>query len=123
MKSNKFWIALLGAVIVISAVAAFMLRQGQADIALIYQDGQLIQSIDLSAVTEPYSFVVESLTETNRIAVENGRIRISESNCPDEACIRQGWIAGGNTPIVCLPHRLIIKLETATAPDIDAIAR
>jgi len=25
-------------------------------------------------------------------------------------------------PVVCLPHRLIIKLEGGSAPDVDAVA-
>ena len=123
MKSNRFWIALFAAILIISTVAAFLLRQGPANRVNVYQDGEFIKSVYLSEVEEPYTFTVEHENGTNLISVENGRIRISGADCPDGACIRQGWVGGGNTPIVCLPHRLVIKPETATAPDIDAIAR
>ena len=123
MKSNKFWIVVIGALLLVSAGAALALRQAPADVACIYQDGVLIDKVDLSAVAEPYSFTVDSRFGTNTISVENGRICISEADCPDGSCIHQGWLSGGATPIVCLPHRLMIKLETSKPPDVDAVAR
>ena len=48
---------------------------------------------------------------TNRIVVEPGRICVSEANCPDGICISQGWLSDQDVPIVCLPHRLIIKIK------------
>ena len=123
MKSNKFWIIILAAVLLISLITAFALRQKPANIARITLDGEVIEIIDLSAVSEPYSITVECEAGTNVVSVENGRIRISEADCPDGACIRQGWIGGGSTPIVCLPHKLIIELDRTEAPELDAIVR
>jgi len=123
MKSNKVWIIILGVVLIISAATAFLLRQGPANMARITLDGELIEIIDLSAVSEPYTITVECEAGTNVISVEKGRIRVSEASCPDGACVRQGWISGGATPIVCLPHKLIIELERTETPDVDAIVR
>jgi len=121
LKSNKFWIIILGVVLLVSAAAAFLLARTPASIALIELDGILIERLDLSTVAEPYSFTVESNSGFNIISVDKGRIRISESDCPDGICVRQGWISGGSVPIVCLPHRLIIRLEGGETPVVDAI--
>ena len=121
MRSNKIWICTLGGVLIISVVAVVLLRQGPANRANIYLDGELIKTVDLSAVAEPYTFMVESEAGTNIISVENGKIRVSDADCPDGSCIRQGWISGGATPIVCLPHKLVIELENKAPPDVDAI--
>ena len=123
MKSHRFWIVALGLVVLACAAAAFALRQGRAERARIYLDGELIETIDLSAVAEPYTLVVESDGGENVIAVENGRIRVLEADCPDGACVRQGWIGNGVTPIVCLPHGLVIELDRGKKQDIDAVAR
>ena len=122
MKSNKFWIVLLSAILLVSVITAATLRHGTANQAYIYLDGKLIESLNLSEITEPYSFAVESETGINVITVENGRICVSEADCPDGSCVRQGWISGGATPIVCLPHKLVIELETTSSPDVDAVA-
>ena len=123
MRTNKFWIIILAAVLLLSLITAFALRQTPANIAHITLDGEVIEVINLSAVSEPYAINVECEAGTNVISVENGRICISEADCPDGACLRQGWISGGATPIVCLPHKLIIELVRSENPDLDAIVR
>ena len=122
MKSNRFWIFILGFILLASLIITVMLRRGPASDALVYLDGELIESLDLSSVTVPYSFTIESEAGINVIAVEKGRIRVSDADCPDGSCIRQGWISGGATPIVCLPHKLVIELENSAPPEVDAVA-
>ena len=121
MKSNKFWIAALVGIILLSAAAAFMLRQKPLDRALIFQNGILITQIDLATVAEPYSFTIESDAGINTISVEPGRICVTDANCHDKLCVRQGWLGSGSVPIVCLPNKLIIKLESSAATGVDAI--
>ena len=48
----------------------------------------------------------------NVIEVERGRIRVAEADCPDQVCVRQGWISNSVVPIACLPHRLVIQLDS-----------
>ena len=120
-KSNKFWCTVLCGMLLISAAAGAILRQVPANEAHIYQNGKLIEKIDLSAITAPYYFSAESETGINVIAAETGRIRVSEADCPDGTCIRQGWVSSGTTPIICLPHRLVIRLIGSKSPDIDAL--
>ena len=112
---------MLGGIILLSAATAFWLQQAPVNNARIYQDGVLIKHLDLSAVVELYSFPVERGTGFNVIAVERGRIRVLEANCPDGSCVRQGWVSGGSIPIVCLPHRLVIRLEGGVPLDVDAV--
>ena len=121
LKSNRFWIFLLCGLLVISAIAVVVLRQGPADKAYVYLDGELIEILDLLSIDKPYSFTVECENGINIVTVERGRIRISDADCPDRSCVRQGWLSGGMTPIVCLPHKLVIELKYTSRPDVDAI--
>ena len=121
MKSNKFWIVILGVVLVASAATAFLLRQKPADRADIFQDGVLIGSYDLSAPAEAYTIVVTSGSKENIVCIDHGRVCISDANCPDKLCVRQGWISSGAAPVVCLPNRVVIRLESSAAPDVDAV--
>ena len=119
MRSDKFWLAVLGLAVVVSAAAVLLPGQTAASRALVYLDGALIESIELSAVPEPYTFSVGS-PGFNAIEVERGRIRVSDANCSDRFCVRQGWASGGAVPIVCLPHRLVIVFEGGASADLDA---
>jgi hypothetical protein len=98
-----------------------LLNKSTGNHANIYQNGELIEILDLSEINGFYTFTIENEIGMNKIEVENGSIRVSESDCRDASCVRQGWISSGARPIVCLPHRLVIQLENATAPDVDAV--
>lgn len=113
MKSTKFWVILTAVLLALSLAAAVLTLRGKTGSAVvsIYQDGQLLQTIDLSRVDEPYTFTVDGPAGTNTIQVEPGRIRVSHADCPDQICVNQGWISNGVAPIVCLPNRLVIQIE------------
>ena len=121
MKSNRYWIILLSGILIICVLIIFALNQPQAEWAFIYQDGVLLEDINPVNLSVPVSFTVEYISGKNQITVEQGRIRVSEANCPDGLCVRQGWINNTAIPIVCLPHRLIIRLDVDHTRDIDAI--
>ena len=111
MKSNKFWLIVLGCIVLISALLIFLLRQPAASYARIYHDGELTDKVNLSAVTAPFTKQIDSNGGVNVIEIEYGRIRMLTADCPDRSCVRQGWISGGVFPIVCLPNRVVIMLE------------
>lgn len=60
----------------------------------------------------------------NIITVENGAVYMSEANCRDGLCIRQGRMKNAAKTIVCLPHNLIVRLTGESAgggDDLDVI--
>ena len=120
MKSNKFWLVVLGVAVLVSAVTALLLGRAPVSYAHIYHNSVLTDSVNLAAVTESFAIVVESADGFNMIDVERGRIRVSRADCPDGICVRQGWVSSGVIPLVCLPNRLVIMLEGAGA-DVDAV--
>ena len=108
----------------ISVIAVLLMQQdnGSADMtAEIYLDSECIKTIDLSSVETPYSFTVEGKYGSNVISVEPGKIRVSEADCPDLVCVNQGWQSTGAAPIVCLPHKLVIKLIPNNPDNTDGI--
>ena len=46
----------------------------------------------------------------NILVIEEGEAYIKESACPDHLCERQGKILREGERIVCLPHRLTVKI-------------
>lgn len=122
MKKTGFWIALIAALLVLSVVAMLIVqRSAQGGTAKIWQDGVLIETIDLTEVTEPYTFAVEAADGgVNVISVERGRICVVQADCPDGVCVKQGWISDSSSPIACLPHGLIIEI-TGSDSEIDSV--
>lgn len=92
----------------------------------IYQNGELIQNIALSQVSENYSFTVSGEGGAyNTVVVSPEGVRISEASCPDKLCIHQGSLPGSLLPITCLPNRLVIRLtdtgRTDSSDTVDAL--
>lgn len=79
--------------------------------AEIYQNGELIQSISLDSVTEPYTFMLHGENGCeNEIEVRPGSIGIISASCPDKVCVNQGFVDNSLLPIVCLPNNVVIQV-------------
>jgi hypothetical protein len=48
---------------------------------------------------------------SNTIEVSDGQIRVVDASCTGKDCVHQGAISSPGQTIVCLPHRLVIKIE------------
>ena len=79
----------------------------------IFQNGELLQSISLDSVEEPYTFTVTGDNDCrNEIEVRPGSIGIISADCPDKLCVHQGFIHSSLLPITCLPNHLVIQIRT-----------
>ena len=109
---TRVWIGTLAIAfaVCLAAAAVVWLLPGSRRVARVSVDGAVVREIDLSAVTAEGSFVVEGVGGTNTVTVRPGGVCVSAADCPDQVCVKRGWLEGGAAPIVCLPHRLVIEL-------------
>lgn len=117
------WIVILAMLFAVCGIAWFLTNRTDSNltVAKIYVDGELVREIDLEQLLEETEFTIETDSGTNVIRARHGAICMAEADCPDQTCVKQGWIQGSATPIVCLPHRVVIQLETSQAQEIDII--
>ncbi|HPT70596.1 MAG TPA: NusG domain II-containing protein [Syntrophomonas sp.] len=85
-------------------------RPGDSIIAVITQDGQLIERIDLQQVKEPRQIILPGQYH-EIIEVEKGRIRFKQADCPDKICVNTGWLEKPGEVAVCMPNRAVVKIE------------
>jgi len=107
----KLLIALLAAAVVVSA-ACLLLRNRKTEhpVARITRDGTVLEEINLAGVDKPRTLTFEDESGSNTVQVEKGRVRVSEADCPDQICVKQGWISDSTVPIVCLPHKFMVEI-------------
>lgn len=109
---------LIGAILILLSVVSLifiLLPENREDgfTADIFQNGNLIASISLDEVHEPYRFTVTGDGGcTNEIEVRPGSIGIISANCPDKLCVQQGFISDSRLPVTCLPNRVVILLRS-----------
>ncbi len=88
--------------------------------AIIMVNGKEHSKIDLKN-NGPREFTITTSRGYNSIEVGNNRIRIKEASCPDQVCVKEGWINKVNEMTVCIPNRVYIKI-VGRETEIDDIA-
>ncbi|NMD44524.1 MAG: NusG domain II-containing protein [Clostridiales bacterium] len=113
LKKKFFWIGFFTAIVIAGIFLHLKLNNGEnAKYASIYQDGVLLERIDLNAVVLAYTKKIEfSGGGYNIIEVSPGGIEVIEADCPDQICVSRGRVTKSGLPIVCMPHRLMIEIE------------
>lgn len=48
----------------------------------------------------------------NVVEAYENQIRIKNSTCPEQLCVRTGYFSKLGQTIVCLPHQVIIEIKT-----------
>lgn len=117
MKKSDF--LLLGALLLTAAVLYLFLRPGGAGTwAVVTADGQeqgrypLSRDVTVAIGGESY----------NVLQIANGKAAVIEANCGDQTCVRMGTIFREGETIVCLPHRVTVRIEGDGAASFDAVA-
>ncbi len=85
----------------------------------VIQDGQ---------VTGRYSLLKEQEVSIpwgeenyNLMLISGGQVSVSDADCPDKLCVRQRAIARSGESIICLPHKLVIQIESKEESELDAV--
>lgn len=116
--SNILWIILFLVLAIISVLIIFIMKSVKTagKTAKIYSNNRLVRTVSLNNGDE---FTIENGKNYNIIRVRNGKISVCEADCKNQICVEQGEIDNDLFPIVCVPNRLVIRVESETR-DVDA---
>ncbi len=112
-KGDIIIFAVILAIILFSSIGVYYYKFDKNDIqkvAIIKQGDVVIEKIfidDLNELKEIKIFGNDNVI----IHAEKGRIRFYKSDCPDRICVNSGWISKRGETAVCLPYKIIIKIE------------
>lgn len=84
-------------------------------------NGELWRTLPLSTDT---TIEIPGRSGTNTLCIKNGQASITEADCPDKLCVHQVSIQHNGESLVCLPHKVIVKVTAnASDRDLDGIAK
>lgn len=87
-------------------------------------DGEIIGRFSLEEEREiPLDTVKETSVMDNIVKIEGGMAYMFFANCPDKTCIRMGKISQVNSQVVCLPHKVIVRIVSDGSSEIDTVAQ
>ncbi len=96
-----------------------LFNKKDADLVLVLQEGEVVARYPLSedcAVT-----ISSDESGYNLLMISSGTASVSDADCPDRLCVRQKAISRKGESIICLPHKLVILIESMEEGDVDAI--
>ena len=121
----NLWDAL--AVLAVLALAVgFSLRtwgsgEGGRLTAVISADGATVERVELRRLTSPEERTLTANGYTLHLLLAPDGVTMEEADCPTQDCVHTGKITRSGQSIVCLPARVIVRLEGAASdggPDI-----
>ncbi|MEQ6377184.1 NusG domain II-containing protein [Bacillaceae bacterium S4-13-58] len=97
--------------------AIFTVQQGEAEgtnlVAVIKVENEVIKTIPLTGHEGVEIFdVYPHPDEVNTIEVNGEKIRVKAANCPDQVDVLTGYISRPGETIVCLPHKMVIEIQS-----------
>lgn len=120
MKKRDIFIlaGVLAVAAVLFAASYFVTHQGTGNFVEIYVGNALYTSVPLNEDT-----VVEVGQDdggVNHVEVRDGTVRMLDSNCANQDCVRMGTISAEDEgihfgTIVCLPHKVTVELRLGGA--------
>ena len=106
---------ILAAVILIIAVAGLLIMnftKTQGDFVVVKIDGaekykyQLPENITVDIVTG------EDGENVNTLVIKDGEASMTEADCPDGICVAHRPIKNTGESIVCLPHKIVVEIQS-----------
>ncbi len=82
-------------------------------------NGEKFESIPLTVSNGNLRREIEGSNGLTVVEIKDRRVRVISSACPDKICIHSGWIDRPGQMLVCLPNRVVVKIESNEQQDID----
>jgi len=108
-------------IVVFSYYQKEMANENSTFIAVISVNNEVVDRITLTGHEGIQTFDITSGEEINTIEIVDEEIRIKGATCSDQVCVRTGFISKPGETIVCLPHKLLIEIETINGESDDII--
>ena len=104
---DKILVAILILLGITSFFATNMKRQ-PGETCSIEVSGELKHHLKLS---ENQEILVHGPIGETVIKIKNHKVRVTHSDCPEKICVKTGWIHKTGEFIVCVPNKVVIKID------------
>ena len=117
--NTKIWILIFAALLVVClGLSFFLLQPGEAAThAEIMSEGKVLHTVDLRM--DRVIHITTDKGGSNTVTIKDGKIGVTEANCPDHYCMERGFCSNG-AQIVCLPNKLVIRFTGVQ--EVDSVA-
>lgn len=119
IKKNMTWIVM--SIILLIALGLYVFPKfftETADQILVLVDGREYGNYSLHETQE---IRIETEQGYNLLVIKEEQAYVAEADCENQVCVHTQAITRNGGQIVCLPHRVVIRLQTIEKSEIDAV--
>ena len=108
IKSGDVLVVLITLLLAAGAFALFQwTRPAARTEAVVLSDGEVIRRAQLPAAAPLTNDIPD---KDISVRIEESRVWVEHSDCPDQICVRSGEISAAGQSVVCLPNRVVVKI-------------
>ncbi|MDR3354012.1 MAG: NusG domain II-containing protein [Synergistaceae bacterium] len=107
-----------------SGLLLFTARGGSDLVLEAVLDGKVVESVDMKSLKDESTIEIRAGGGINVLAAGPGGVKMISADCRGGDCLRMPAIDSNGDVIVCLPHRLIVRVRSrgpAKASPIDSM--
>ena len=122
LKSRKKEIIAVLILVLIAVVSFVCIRffvEGKGKYVKVYVNNKLTKTFDLNKDRE---YFIETKFGYNLLIIKNNKVRILDADCPNKICVDKGYISKNDESIICLPHHVVVTVESNEEKAVDAVA-
>ena len=118
LRNDIILIVSLLLIAVLSLILVISSRSKTSTLAHVYVQDELVLTVDLSSKEEK-TYDVYGLNGKLVVETKDGSIRVKESNCPHQDCVKMGFVNTSNHPIICAYNAVYIVIEGTVTYDVE----
>ncbi len=119
IKNDIILIVVLLLVAAVFFIAYRLLYADEGAYAIIEIDGDFHKQFSLDA---DITYTIPGASGINCLEIKDGKARIVEADCRVKICVIHRAIENSGESIICLPHKVVVRITGAGESETDAIA-
>lgn len=120
IKRSDIFVIFLTLLLIFSTFLVFRPNTENGRIAVITVDGTVQREIDL-ALQKDCIFTLET-NPVVTLQIKDGKIRFTDSKCPDSTCEKAGFLSNVGDTAACVPAKTVVTVKGNGNSGIDGVA-
>ena len=112
---------ILAGALVLAGLLGLLLFRGEGAVLVVEIDGVAVEEISLSSLQGKTKFSYETPVGPVEILVDEDGAEILSSGCENQLCVKSGKIKKNGQSILCLPGRIVLRLEGGEETPLDGV--
>lgn len=88
----------------------------------VYSEGKLYKKLPLNKDSVDTSITIDNELGENIIEINNEQVKIIDADCHDKICVKAHAISKPGESVICLPHKLVVRIIGEGEQETDEVS-